>query len=86
MEIRENVEGQMRVDMMDREKRGWGECQYPWLAPVGRVGVLRDLRLLHKLVRGGTFQSLRQDDTIKSEIILTLWNFTGKDQVWEVAY
>lgn len=25
MEIRENVEGQMRVDMMDREERGgWG--------------------------------------------------------------
>lgn len=84
--MRENVEGQMRVDMMDREERGVGEFQYPWLAPVGRVGVLRDLRLLHKLVRGGTFQSLRQDDTIKSEIILTLRNYTDKDQVWEVAY
>lgn len=63
-----------------------GECQYPRLAPVGRVGVLRDLRLLHKLVRGGTFQSLRQDDTIKSEIILTLRHYTGKYQVWEVDY
>lgn len=49
--------------MMNREERGgWGKCQYPRLAPVGRVGVLRDLRLLQKLVRGGTFQSLRQDD------------------------
>lgn len=84
MEMRENVEGQIRVDMTDRERKGVGGCQYPWLAPVGRVGVLRDLRLLHKLVRGGTFQSLRQDDIIKSEIILTL--YTGKDEVWEVDY
>lgn len=85
MEMRENV-GQMRVDMMDREKKGGGEFQYPWLAPVGRVGVLRDLRLLQKLIGGGTFQSLRQDDTIKSEIILTLRHYTAKDHVWEVAY